>query len=243
VPAVNAIKRRGGLPDEEAALTEPLACIIHSSQAVARAGAIARYGIGAADLKRRVNTVLVAGAGPAGLLFIQYLRQVAGFDGLLLVSEPDAGKRALAEQFGAEPIDPRTTHVVDAVLDRTHGRRVEYLIDASGSAQVFEDMPGLIRKQATVLLYAHGQSGLDVSVLNNIQFKEPTLVSPVGASGGFDPDGRPSVYRQALQLLESGRIRVQPFITDRYRSLDAVPEAFGGAHRRPGYVKGVALLA
>ena len=68
-------------------------------------------------------------------------------------------------------------------------------------------------------------------------------MSPVGASGGFDPDGRPSVYRQALQLLESGRISVQPFITDRYRSLDAVPDAFGDAHRRPGYVKGVALLA
>lgn len=243
VPAVNAIRREGALPDEEAALTEPLACIIHSSQAVVRAGAASRYQIGAADPARRVRSVLVAGAGPAGLLFIQYLRQVAGFDGLLLVSEPDAGKRALAARFGAEPIDPRATHVVDAVLDRTDGRRVEYLIDASGAAQVFADMPGLIRKQATVLLYAHGQSGLDLSVLNNIQFKEPTLVSPVGASGGFDPDGRPSVYRQALRLLESGRISVQPFITDRYRSLDAVPEAFGGVHRRPGYVKGVALLA
>jgi len=67
-------------------------------------------------------------------------------------------------------------------------------------------------------------------------------VSPVGASGGFDPDGRPRVYREALRLLESGRIRVLPFITDRYRSLDAVPDAFAGAHRRPGYVKGVALL-
>jgi L-iditol 2-dehydrogenase len=243
VPAVNAIKRDGRLPHEEAALTEPLACIIHSSQAVVRAGAASRYQIGAADVERRVKSVLVAGAGPAGLLFIQYLRHVAGFDGLLLVSEPDAGKRALAERFGAEPIDPGASHVVDAVLDRTNGRRVEYLIDASGAAQVFADMPGLIRKQATVLLYAHGQSGLDLSVLNNIQFKEPTLVSPVGASGGFDADGRPSVYRQALRLLESGRISVQPFITDRYRSLDAVPEAFGGAHRRPGYVKGVALLA
>jgi threonine dehydrogenase-like Zn-dependent dehydrogenase len=243
IPAVNAIKREsGGLSEEEAALTEPLACIIHSSQAVARASASARYQLGAADPAARVRSVLVAGAGPAGLLFIQYLRQVVGFDGLLLVSEPDAGKRALAERFGAEPIDPGATHVVDAVLDRTDGRRVEYLIDASGAAQVFADMPGLLRKQATVLLYAHGQSGLDLGVLNNIQFKEPTLVSPVGASGSFDADGRPSVYRQALRLLESGRISVLPFITDRYRSLDAVPDAFAGAHRRPGYVKGVAVL-
>jgi L-iditol 2-dehydrogenase len=247
LPAANAIKRATGewasttsLSDEEAALTEPLACIIHAWTAGRRAQT--RYGVNAPEAARRVRAILVAGAGPAGLLFIQYLRNVVGFDGLLLASEPDAGKRALAESFGAEAIDPRAGHIADAVLDRTNGRRVECLIDASGSAQVFVDMPGLIRKQATVLLYGHGQSGVDLGVMNTIQFKEPTLVTPVGASGGFDTDGRPIVYREALRLLEAGRVRVAPFITHRYHSLDAVPGAFGGAHREPGYVKGVAIL-
>jgi threonine dehydrogenase-like Zn-dependent dehydrogenase len=240
VPAVNAVKREATLPDEEAALAEPLACIIHSWNAVLRTPA--RYAVGAADADVRVRTVLVAGAGPAGLLFIQYLRSVVGFDGLLLASEPDPQKRALAASFGAEPIDPGAGHVADAVLERTSGRRVECLIDASGSGRVFVDMPGLIRKQATVLLYAHGQSGVDLGVLNAIQFKEPALVASVGASGGFDPDGRPIVYREALRLLEAGRIRVKPFITHRYQALEAVPDAFAGAHREPGYVKGVAVL-
>jgi threonine dehydrogenase-like Zn-dependent dehydrogenase len=247
LPAVNAVKRATGewasttsLSDEEAALTEPLACIIHSWTAVQRAQT--RYGVNAPEAARRVRSVLVAGAGPAGLLFIQYLRNVVGFDGLLLASEPDAGKRALAASFGAEPLDPGAGFLADAVQERTGGRRVECLIDASGSAQVFVDMPGLIRKQATVLLYAHGQSGVDLGVINTIQFKEPALVAPVGASGGFDTDGRPIVYREALRLLESGRVRVAPFITHRYHSLDAVPGAFGGAHREPGYVKGVAIL-
>jgi L-iditol 2-dehydrogenase len=243
VPAVNAVKREGALTAEEAALTEPLACIIHASNAVTRASASARYAINAKDPASRVRSVLVTGAGPAGLLFIQYLRQVLGYDELLLVSEPDADKRALAARFGATPVDPAAGHVVDIVQEQTRGRRVDYLIDASGSAKVFVDMPGLIRKQGTVLLYAHGQSGVDLGVLNTIQFKEPTLVSPVGASGGFDPDGRPTVYREALRLLESRRILVAPFITHRYRSLDAVPHAFAGAHRQPGYVKGVALLS
>lgn len=247
VPAVNAVKRATGewasttaLSDEEAALTEPLACIIHAWAAVTRAQT--RYGVNAPEQGRRVRSILVAGAGPAGLLFIQYLRNVIGFDGLLLASEPDAGKRALAASFGAEPLDPRAGHIADAVQDRTDGRRVDCLIDASGSAQVFADMPGLIRKQATVLLYAHGQSGMDLGVLNTIQFKEPTLVTPVGASGGFDTDGRPIVYREALRLLEAGRVRVAPFITHRYHSLDAVPGAFAGVHREAGYVKGVAIL-
>lgn len=241
VPAVNAVVRDAALPAEEAALTEPLACIIHASDAVARASA--RYAVNAADPAARVRAVLVAGAGPAGLLFIQYLRQVLGYDELLLVSEPDPEKRALAARFGARTIDPGAGYVADAVHDLTGGRRVEYLIDASGSARVFVDMPGLIRKQGTVLLYAHGQSGVDLGVINTIQFKEPTLVSPVGASGGFDEDGRPSVYRRALRLIEQRRIQVAPFITHRYRSLDAVPQAFAGAHRQAGYVKGVALLA
>jgi L-iditol 2-dehydrogenase len=241
VPAVNAVKRDAALAAEEAAMTEPLACIIHASNVVSRAHA--RYAINATDPSARVRSVLVAGAGPAGLLFIQYLRQVLGYEELLLVSEPDPDKRALAARFGATPIDPAAGHISDVVQEQTRGRRVDYLIDASGAAQVFVDMPGLIRKQASVLLYAHGQAGVDLGVLNTIQFKEPALVAPVGASGGFDDDGRPTVYRQALRLIESGTIAVAPFITHRYRSLDAVPRAFAGAHRQPGYVKGVALLA
>ena len=81
-----------------------------------------------------------------------------------------------------------------------------------------------------------------MSALNNLQFLEPTLLSPVGASGGFEPDGRPSTYRRALGMLECGKVKVGSFITHRYRSLDDVPAAFAGAHEAPDYVKGVVLL-
>jgi L-iditol 2-dehydrogenase len=83
---------------------------------------------------------------------------------------------------------------------------------------------------------------VDMSVLNNLQFLEPMLLSPVGASGGFEPDGRPSTYRRALGLLETSRVKVGSFITHRYRSLDQVPAAFAGAHNAADYVKGVVLL-
>ena len=130
--------------------------------------------------------------------------------------------------------------MVDATLTLTDGRRAEYLIDASGSAQVFRQMPGLIRKQATVLLYAHGQSGVDLGVLNTLMFREPQLIAPVGASGGFDADGRPSVYRQSLELLESGRIDVSRIVTHRYQALEDIPRAFGSDDRAGAdYVKGV----
>src|SRR2546429_3996411 len=41
----------------------------------------------------------------------QYLRRVLGFDGLLLVSEPNARKRDLAAAFGAEVIDPASQDI------------------------------------------------------------------------------------------------------------------------------------
>ena len=80
-----------------------------------------------------------------------------------------------------------------------------------------------------------------MSVLNAVQFLEPTLVSPVGASGGHAEDGRPLTYERALRLIEAKTIDVAPLITHRYRSLDAVAAAFAGDHRRPDYVKGVVL--
>jgi threonine dehydrogenase-like Zn-dependent dehydrogenase len=239
MPAVNAVRVAGGLEPLHAALTEPLGCIVHASDMVRRAHA--RYALGHDDPERRVRTILISGAGPAGLLFIQYLRQALGWQGRILVAEPNERKRELARDFGADPLDA-SADVVEAVREATSGRRVEYLIDASGASAVFRQIPGVLRKQGTVLLYGHGHAGADLSVLNNVQFLEPTLVSPVGASGGFLPDGRPATYRTALGLLESGRVQVAPMITHRYTSLDEVPAAFAGAYRAPDYVKGVVEL-
>jgi L-iditol 2-dehydrogenase len=240
IPAVNAIKIASGIDDAEAALTEPLGCILHSSNMVSRARS--RYSLREEASPDRVRSILVCGAGPAGLLFIQYLRNVAAYDGLLMVSEPNGKKRDLAAGFGAEPIDPAASDVVTAVSDLTHGRRADYVIEATGSGKVLATIPQLIRKQATVLLYGHGHAGVDMSALNSVLFLEPALVASVGASGSFDQDGRPVTYRRALGLIEEGKIEVGPFITNRYTGLEAVPGAFSGDSSSPDYVKGVVVL-
>ena len=90
MPAVNAVRRGHALPAEHAALTEPLACILHAHAAVRRGRDVARYRLQDADASARVQTVVIAGAGPAGLLFLQHLRQVVGFEGRIIVSEPNA---------------------------------------------------------------------------------------------------------------------------------------------------------
>jgi L-iditol 2-dehydrogenase len=238
IPAVNAVKVQSDLEPAQAALTDPLGCIVHSCDLLARAGG-ARYALASAAPERRIRTVLVFGAGPAGLLFIQHLRQVTGFDGALLVVEPNERKRALAAGFGGEAIDPGAVDLAAVVRERTEGRGAELVIDASGAGEVFALIPAVLRKQGTVLLYGLGHGGASLSALNAVQFLEPMLLSPVGASGGFEPDGRPSTYLRALRLLEEGTVKVAPFITHRYPSLEAVPQALARDYHLPGYVKGV----
>ena len=232
VPSVNAVTITAPLEPEIAALVEPLGCIIHSSEMVAKTRG-----------ERRMRSVLICGAGPAGLLFTQYLRNVIGYEGILLVSDPNARKRQLAKQLGADvAIDPAAADLVEVVHEHTGGKGVEYLIEAAGSGEVFRSMPGLICKQATVLLYGHGHTGTDLSVLSSILFKEPVLLSSVGASGGFEKDGRPAIYTRALNLIEQTRIDIAPLITHRYSSFGDVEKALSSDIYAEGYVKGVVVL-
>jgi len=240
IPAVNAVRIDSALDAAVAVVTEPLGCVVHASDVLLRTPARYELRSGKGGQGRHV---LVCGAGPAGLLWVQYLRNVLGFEGVLLVTEPSAAKRALAERFGADTIDPTSEDLVDAVRTRTCGRRVELVVEATGSGPMLATIAPLVRKQATVLMYGHGHAGVDLSVLSQLQFLEPTLLSPVGASGGHEPDGRPSTYVRALRLIERGAVDAASLITHRYPSLDAVPGAFGGGdHAAPDYIKGVVTL-
>lgn len=237
VPAVNAVPI-GDLPFERAALTEPLGCVIHACEAAAAAAA--RYAFGSA---RDARNVLVCGGGPAGLLFTQYLRRVLGFDGTLLLAEPSAPRRALAAALGATVIDPAATDLVSAVVDLTRGERVHVLVEAAGVAPLFAQMPGLLRKQGTVLLYGHGHRGADIGVLNNLQFLEPALIASCGASGALRADGRPRTYARAFELIAGGQIDVSCFLTHRYATLDEARGAFERDRFDPAYIKGVLVRA
>lgn len=241
MPAVNCLKIPPGMSAEVAALVEPVGCVIHSNERVDRAQG--RYTMEETAGRERIQNILICGAGPAGLLFLQYLRNVKNFRGLLLISDIREKNLDLARTLGATTINVSRENLVEAVQEQTRGERLHYLIEASGSSVIFEQMPSVLRKQSTVLLYATGHRGRDIGVLGNVLFLEPTLVASVGASGGFDPDGRPVTYRRALELVSTGKIQVQAHVTHRYNALEEIHRAFERDFSRPEYIKGVLNLS
>ncbi len=234
IPAVNCVRLPEGFPAELGALVEPLGCVLHSSDRAERA-----HGRYTFEGEERIKNVLICGAGPAGLLFLQHLRNVKGFDGLIMVSDLREKNLGLVREMGGTPVNVARQELTEAVRELTAGERVHYLIEACGNSVIFEQIPSILRKQGTLLLYGHGHKGRDIVLWNNVLFLEPTLVASVGASGGFDPDGRPSTYRRSLELVTSGKVKVQPFVTHRYQALEEIHTAFEKDFQREDYIKGV----
>lgn len=240
VPAVNLVKIESDRSASEVVMTEPLACVLHALDSVLATDS--RYRFDATDEARRIRCALICGAGPAGILMVQVLRKLIGYEGELLVSEPNPIKREIARAHGATTIDPSSESLIERVLEVTSGRRVEFFADASGYGGLFEEIPAVVRIQGTVLMYAHGHGGTGLEVMNAIQFREPTILSPCGASGGFDDDGRPSIYRRALRLIEDGTVEVSTVVSHVQRGLDSVAGGFSSVYGSDDYVKAVTLL-
>ncbi len=232
MPALNCLKIN--LPPEQAALVEPLGCVLHASDRAERARG--RYSF---DGEERIRNVLICGAGPAGLLFLQYLRNVKHFDGLVVLTDLRDKNLELARQMGGTTINVARQDLREAVLELTRGECVHYLIESTGNSVVFEQIPGILRKQGTVLLYGHGHKGRDIGLICLLLYLEPTMVAAIGASGGFETDGRPTTFRRALELVSSGSVQVQPFITHRYAALEEIHRAFEHDFQQVDYIKGV----
>jgi L-iditol 2-dehydrogenase len=240
IPAVNCIQLPDDMSTEQGALVEPLACVTHCSERVERAPG--RYTFDGSGGTERIRNIMICGAGPAGLLFLQYLRNVKRFDGRIVVSDVRGKNLKLVEDLGGAPVNATRTDLVAAARELTSGEPIDYLIEACGNPAVYMQVPSLVRKQATILIYGAGHKGQDISVLDPVFFIEPTLVAAIGASGGFDKDGRPLTYRRALEWVHSKKVQPLQFITHRYAALEDIHNAFERDFQRPDYIKGVLTL-
>ena len=181
---------------------------------------------------------MITGAGPSGLLFLQYLRKIKRFDGQIFVADMRASKLALAEKLGGTPLDVRAGNLASEINKRTKGEMIHYLIEASGAGPVFDLVPLVLRHQATFLLYGAGHAGRDVGCLTPFQVLETNVVTSAGASGGFDPDGTPVVYRRSMEYLRDGLIDAESLLSHRYAELSDLQQAFQVDSLREDFIKG-----
>ncbi len=175
-----------GLDPAHAALAEPLAVAIH-----------------AVDLSniQTGQTVLVTGAGPIGLLIVEVLK--ARGVSPIIVSEPAAGRRALAARLGAnQVVDPTAQDLGEAVRAAT-GRGVHAVFEASGVPAAAELGLGLLRPAGVLMAVGHSQLSYSVSPL--LLMVRELRVQGVSGGGGC--------MAAALELLAAGKVQAADIIT------------------------------
>ena len=208
------------LPDamgfDEAALAEPLACVLNGQDRV--------------DLTQG-DMVAVLGAGPIGLLHVQLARLRGAYR--VIISEPNAQRREAALALGADAvIDPTTEDLSARMRQETGGLGADVVICAIGIPALAQQAIGLAGLGGRVSFFAGFTKGEQASLdVNAIHYDELRVT---GAFGLTRQD-----YSRALRILADRRIDARPMITHRY-DLSEVGAAFVQAEQG-GAIK-VAIL-
>jgi L-iditol 2-dehydrogenase len=175
---------------EEAALAEPLACVINAQELTS---------VGDGD------TVVVIGAGPVGCLHAA-LARVRGATTVMLVDiRPE--RLALAAPFGADvQIDGSREDVRAAVFDVTGGVGASVVIVAAPSNRAQEQSVTLAARRGRVNFFGGLPKTDPIIALdaNIVHYRELSIIGSYGS--------RPAHNRMALDLIASGRLRTRPLV-------------------------------
>jgi (R,R)-butanediol dehydrogenase/meso-butanediol dehydrogenase/diacetyl reductase len=183
VEAGRVIPAHPDLTDEVAAQVEPATVAFHG---------VRRSRITPGD------AVVVQGAGPIGLLTMQFAR-VAGA-GDLLVVEPTEARRRLALELGASAaLTP--DHAADAVQERTRGLGADVVLECSGVPALLQTAADLTRTGGVVGLISFLAQPATINGARWLA-KELTLV----ASNAFTHDD----FRRSMAFLAEGRVQAAP---------------------------------
>jgi L-iditol 2-dehydrogenase len=181
---------------EYVALAADFAYPVPDSMSDDAAGLIEPLSVGVwANRKARTvagSRLLVAGAGPVGLVVTQVARALGA--GEVVVTDVDAGRRELAQRLGATAtLDPRVTSPVDA------GVEVDAFVDCSGAPAAIAGGVPVVRAGGSVVLVGMGADELtlplamiqrrELSVTGTFRYAN-TWPAAIGlaANGGVDLD-------------------------------------------------------
>ena len=180
-----------GLDFELAALTEPIGCCIRG---IDKTGA------------NRKDSVLVAGAGPVGMMHALLLR---GLGADVIVSDVIEARLRFAEEARVgRVINAGKGDVVRQAKEMTGGRGPDLAVVASGSPKAIVQALGAARKGGKVLLFGVPTKGsvLDYDISDAFN-SELTIVTSYGTTE--------KETKRALRLLASGDVDFAPLITHR----------------------------
>jgi L-iditol 2-dehydrogenase len=195
----------------EAALAEPLACVLHD---------VKRFS------PRRGDTAVIVGAGIMGLLHLATLRSSGAF---VVVSEPDPLRRAKALELGADAvIDPASESYRDAVLRLSEGRGASVTYVAIGVPQAIEDAVAAAAKRGIVSVYASVHpKGSTIEVDPNLLHYREILLTGSIAQDRED-------FLDAVWSIAHGTVDLKPLLSAAY-PLDQLADAFAAAARPDTY--------
>jgi L-iditol 2-dehydrogenase len=196
------------MSDDAAALCEPLSVGIAA--------------IRKAELDGPGRAVLIAGAGPIGIVVTQLSRAYGATD--IVVSDPDRTRRDRALAFGA-------TAVVDPTVEQTDELMVDAFIDASGAAAAVAAGIRAVRPAGRVVLVGSGAETMELPT-QLIQNRELVLTGVFRYA---------NTWPTAIALAESGRVDLDAMVTARF-PLEKAAEALD-SDRIPGSVKSVVTVS
>jgi D-xylulose reductase len=210
-PAAFTFKLPDNVSFAAGAMVEPLAVGMHAAmKAQLRPGDIA----------------LVMGAGPIGM--VTAMAALAGGCARVIVSDVQQPKLDLAATLGAiRPVNVAKEDLQQVVSDETGGRGVDVVFECSGNpraaAGVFEPLaPG-----GTVVFVGMPPEPIRYDVVA-AQIKEATVQHVFRYA---------HVYPRALALMASGKINVEPLITDTFQFEDSIKAFDYALHMPPTSVK------
>lgn len=189
IPEGNVWKLHADIPEEIAAIHDPLGNAVHT----ALAGPIAGL------------RFAVFGCGPIGCFAVAILK--ASGASWVAAIDKNPLRLELAEKMGADLLlNVEKDNIVRSILDRTEGRGVDGMLEMSGHPQAFRDGFEVLANGGRVSLLGIPSAPLEIDVAKEIIFRGAT-VQGINGRVIFD-----TWYRMEALLL-SGKLDIRPVIT------------------------------
>ena len=206
VPQSQVYKIADSTSYEEAAMTEPTACCVH--------------GIDGCNISCG-DTVAIIGGGMIGMIMLQ-LAKLSGA-GMLIMIEPVAEKRKIAEKLGADLcIDP-IGNDVKKILRENGMERISAVIECVGKTATIEQAITIAGKKSVVMMFGLTAPEDTISIKPFEIFQKEIVLKSSFIN--------PYTQKRALELIDSGKIDVSSVVYS-CEPLEKLPEILAEASLR-----------